>query len=199
MIAYRSAQYFTPLWADANDLPGRFNRAGQDPTQYLCLHPLGPAAEALRNGIGTVADDVSDVRLNLWAVRVPDGEILDVSFDTCTEHGITASELVGDDHSATQDLADRLREGGVEAIKVPSAALPGTDNLVLFGPRVADDYLGEPVEPEELPTGHLTDYAHPPQKLWPYVRWIGTLHSALVAWQSTGVYEHFQDPMPGQP
>ena len=80
---------------------------------------------------------------------------------------------------------------------MPSAALPGTDNLVLFGPRVADDSLGEPVG-RGTPTGHLTDYAHPPQKLWPYVRWMGA-HSALVAWQSTGVYEHFQDPMPGQP
>ncbi|MGH7080644.1 MAG: RES family NAD+ phosphorylase, partial [Acetobacteraceae bacterium] len=36
----------------------------------------------------------------------------------------------------TQDLADRMRAAGSQGIIVPSAALPGTESLVLFGIRL---------------------------------------------------------------
>ena len=50
MICYRNADYLTPLRASqAQRRPGRFHRGTEDePTQYLCLHPLGPHAEAMR-------------------------------------------------------------------------------------------------------------------------------------------------------
>lgn len=48
---------------------------------------------------------------------------------------------------------------------VPSAALPGTHNLILFGVRVLNPFLRAPLTPEEVPTGHLSDGARPRPRL----------------------------------
>jgi hypothetical protein len=194
VVAYRHASHVTPLWPVPNTWSGRYHRRGQV-AQYLSLHPLGPAAEIVRNQVGLYGpDSVFDVVLNLWAIQVPEEGIVDISFDNCDAFHITARQLVDESYSATQDLADRLRTQGVTGIRVPSAALPGTENLVLFGPRVADDYLAHPVQPEELPTGHLTDFAHPPAELYPRVRMFGMPHESLFYWESSGTYEPFHDP-----
>jgi hypothetical protein len=42
---------------------------------------------------------------------------------------------------------------------VPSAALLGTHNLIAFGVRLLHPFVSEPLMPEEIPTGHLTDGA----------------------------------------
>jgi hypothetical protein len=197
VVAYRHASHITPLWPVPNTLSGRYHRRGQI-AQYLCLHPLGPAAEIVRNHLGLDgADHVDDIVLNLWAIQVPEDEVVDISFDNCQEFDVTAQDLVDESYSSTQDLADRLRARGVTGIRVPSAALPGTENLVLFGPRVADDYLARPVQPEELPTGHLTDFAHPAAELYQRVRFIGMPHESLFYWEFSGIYEPFHDPVAG--
>lgn len=46
--------------------------------------------------------------------------------------GLGTGDLVDDDWSACHTAARRLRAAGVDTIRVPSAALPGTENLVLF-------------------------------------------------------------------
>lgn len=78
---------------------------------------------------------------------------------------------------------------------VPSAALPGTSNLVLFGVRVLHPYLAEPVTPEEVRTGHLTDGARPAAEVLRLVRWLGAPHPALDEWLATGAYRTLDDPM----
>lgn len=78
---------------------------------------------------------------------------------------------------------------------VPSAALPGTHNVILFGVRVLNPYLAQPLTPEEIPTGHLTDAARTPAEVTPHVRWFGTPHKAVEQWKSTGRYDLFDDPM----
>lgn len=196
LVAYRHAAYDSPWWANPNSRSGRFHRAFEHATQYLSLHPLGPAAEMLRNHVGPAAEaDYDAVVLDLWAVIVDDGDIVSISFDNCTDHGIEPVELVGDDHGPTQELADRLRGEGVSGIRVPSAALPGSDNLVLFGPRILHPYVLPPVTPEEVRTGHLTDGARPPAEVPPVVRWLGTEHSALNEWRTTGTYSPLDEPI----
>ena len=101
-----------------------------------------------------------------------------VDFDDCASYGLTPDQLVGDDYTATQALADAVRGSGARAMIVPSAALPGTHNLILFGVRVLNPYLSKPFTPEEIPTGHLTDGARPPAEVAPHVRWLGTPHKA---------------------
>lgn len=196
LVAYRHAAYDSPWWANANSRSGRFHRALEHTTQYLSLHPLGPAAEMLRHNVGpgAGATEYDAVLLNLWAVIVDDGNIVHVDFDNCAALGIAPEELVGDDYGPTQELADRLRRDGAAGIRVPSVALPGSDNLVLFGPRILHPYLEVPITPEEIPTGHLTDGARPSAEVASVVRWLGTEHSALNEWRATGTYPLLDDP-----
>ena len=194
IVGYRHAAYDTPWWAFPSSRDGRFHRAGTDTAQYLCRHPLGPAAEMLRHHVGP-AGDPDEVLLNLWAVLVPEDGLVRIDFADCAAQGLDAGELVGDGYGPTQALADTMRERGAAGLIVPSAALPGTDNVVLFGARVLHPYLAEPLSPEELPTGHLSDGARPAVEVGPLVRWLGEPHPSLESWRATGAYPRLQDPL----
>jgi RES domain len=194
LTAFRHAAYDSPWWAFPSSREGRFHRAGQDTVQYLSLHPLGPAAEILRHNVGPDGDP-DDVVLNLWTAVVDIDDVKRVDFDDCETYGRTADELVGDDYSATQALADAVREGGAAAMIAPSAALPGTHNLIVFGVRLLHPFLWEPLMPEEVPTGHLTDGARAAAEIAGHVRWRGTPHAAAEQWKATGTYDLFDDPM----
>ena len=182
-----------PWWAYPSSREGRFHRAGIDTIQYLALHPLGPAAEMLRHNLGPTGN-ADDALLNLWAAAVDLEEVVVISFDDCASHGITADELVGDDYTPTQVLADR-RTAGSQGLIVPSAALPGTESLVLFGTRLLYPYFWSPISPEEVPTGHLTVGARPAAEVRGLVRWFGDPHPALEQWKLTGSYERLEDPL----
>ena len=194
VVAYRHAGYDSPWWAYPSSRDGRFHRAGIDTVQYLALHPLAPAAEMLRHNVGPTGN-ADDILLNLWTATVDLEDVLVISFDDCASHGITADELVGDDYTPTRDLADRTRTAGSQGLIVPSAALPGTESLVLFGIRLLYPYLWRPISPEEIPTGHLTDGARPAAEVHALVRWFGEPHPALEQWKRTGSYERLDDPL----
>lgn len=162
--------------------------------QYLCLHPLGPAAEMLRHNLGP-AGNPDDVLLNLWTALIDLDDLTQVDFKDCVKYGLTPDELVGDDYVPTQALADNVRGSGAVGMIVPSAALPGTYNLILFGVRVLNPFLSQPLTPEEIPTGHLTDGARPPAEVFSNVRWLGAPHKALEQWKTTGNYDLFDDAM----
>lgn len=191
--AFRHAAYDSPWWAFPSARSSRFNRAKQDTVQYLCLHPLGPAAEMLRHNVGP-AGDPDEVILNLWTALCDVSDVTWVDFDECATYGCTPDELVGDGYAPTQSLADQVRASGSSAIVVPSAALPGTHNLILFGARVIHPFLWQPLVPEEIPTGHLTDGARVAADVAGHVRWFGDKHKALEQWKATGSYDLFDDP-----
>lgn len=198
VVAYRHAAYDSPWWVIPSTREGRFNRAyEEEPTQYLALHPLGPTAELLRHQLrGPDLDQAERILANLWAVLVDAEGTVDITFDNCaSDYGIKPRELVGDDYAPTQALATRLRGAGIPGFTVPSAALPGTENLILFGPRVAHPYLEIPVTPEECPTGHLSDGARPALEVLALVRFKGAPHSSLDAWIVTGTCESLDDPL----
>lgn len=194
LTVFRHASYDSPWWAFPSSRAGRFHRARSDTVQYLSLHPLGPAAEMLRHNLGPTGNP-DDVVLNLWAAVVDVDDPIQVDFDDCARYGLTADELIGDDYTPTQALADAIRNSGAAAMIVPSAALPGTHNLILFGVRVLNPFLGKPLTPEEVPTGHLTDGARPPVEVAPHVRWFGAPHNAAEQWKTTGKYDPFDDPI----
>lgn len=193
LVVFRHAAYDTPWWAFPSARGGRFHRAGEETVQYLSLHPLGPAAEMLRHDVGPDGDP-DDVILNLWMATVDVEGVVRVDFDDCETHGRTVDELVGDDYSATQALADTVQATGAQAMIVPSAALPGTHNLILFGVRLLHPYLMEPQGAEEVPTGHLTDGARPAAEVAAHVRWFGNPHASAEQWKATGTYDLFDDP-----
>ena len=193
LTVFRHASYDSPWWAFPSSRPGRFHRARRDTVQYLSLHPLGPAAEMLRHNVGP-SGNPDDAVLNLWTAVVHVDDVTRVDFDDCAEYGLTPAELVGDDYAPTQALAEVVRDSEATAMIVPSAALPGTHNLILFGVRVLNPFLGAPFAPEEIPTGHVTDGARPPAEVVPHVRWFGTSHKAVEEWKTTGKYALFDDP-----
>jgi hypothetical protein len=193
-IVFRHAAYDSPWWAFPSARGGRFHRAGEETVQYLSLHPLGPAAEMLRHNVGPDGDP-DDVMLNLWTAAVDVEDVARIDFDDCDAHGRTVDELVGDDYSATQALADTVQATGAQAMIVPSAALPGTHNLILFGVRLLHPYLGEPPGAEEIPTGHLTDGARSAAEVAAHVRWFGSPHASAEQWKATGTYDLFDDPL----
>ena len=198
IVAYRHAAYDTPWLVNPSRRAGRFHRALDAVTQYLALHPLGPSAEVVTHAFGrdVAPEDVAALRLDLWAVLVDDADVLRVGFADAADHGIVPDALVGDDYAATQAWADGLRSAGVPGVVVPSAALPGTENLVLFGPRVAHPYLLDPQGAVEVPTGHLADAARAPAEVLGVARWPGEPHAALVQWRATGVVVPLADPVP---
>jgi len=193
LTAFRHAAYDSPWWAFPSSRSGRFHRARNQTVQYLSLHPLGPAAELLRHNVGPTGDP-DEVVMNLWAATL-EVDPIRVDFDDCAAYGLSADELVGQDYAPTQALADAVRESGADAMTVPSAALPGTYNLILFGVRVLNPFLRQPLTPEEVPTGHLTDAGRAPAEVAAHVRWFGAPHTAAEQWKTTGTYDLFDDPI----
>jgi hypothetical protein len=119
-------------------------------------------------------------------------DLPDISFDTADLYEIAPAELVSDDRTACHELADRLRRDTAGAI-VPSAALPGTNNVVLFGPRVAAPYLTQPVSSLDIPASITAEGGRPLSSLLSTVRFVGEPHAALEAWKQ-GVSFRFQEP-----
>jgi RES domain len=185
MICYRFAAYSTPLRTVPASQAGRFNRiTDAQPTQYVSLHPLGPLAELMRNADLRSAEQVRAVRMRTWALDIPLDDLPEITFDTADLYDIEPRELVADDQEACRELAQRLRVESPGAI-VPSAALPGTRNVVLFGPRVAAPYLTEPVSTLDIPASITADAGRPLVSLLSLVRFLGDAHPALEAWKES--------------
>ena len=143
---FRFADYGSPLRVVPARRPLRYSRGDEaEPTQYLALHPLGPLAELARANHLRRGDQLAMVYARLWALRIERGDVVEVSFESAAGFEIDPADLVSDDYTACQALATRLRRE-VPGIVVPSAALPGTRNLVLFGARVAVGYDAEIID-----------------------------------------------------
>jgi hypothetical protein len=193
VVCYRFAAYATPLRTVPAWQPARFSRGDEDePTQYLALHPLGPLAELMRNAELRSSEQVRVISTRTWALEVPIDDLPEITFANAERFGITAEQLVGDDYGPCQELAVRLR-ADVEGLIVPSAALPGTRNAVLFGPRVAAPYLTRPVSSLDIPASITADGARPPASLREVVRFPGDTHAALDAWRN-GIDFRFAEP-----
>jgi hypothetical protein len=193
VICYRFASYSTPLRTVPAWQPARYSRGDEDePTQYLSLHPLGPLAELMRNADLRTDEQVAMVSTRTWALEVALGDLPVITFDSAEQFGITAEGLIADDHSACQALAERLRDRMPGAI-APSAALPGTQNVILFGARVAAPYLTRPVSAIDIPASITADHGRPPVSLRSLVRFGGDIHPGLAAWQR-GIGFPFAEP-----
>lgn len=194
---WRLANWDTPLWVGPNRRAGRYNRAGGDPTQYVCLHPWGPWAEILRWEDRRTPRETADLSGRIWSVRIilPE-EPRVIGFDDAEALGVTPEDLVADDYNVCQELADGARASGELALIVPSAALPGTRSLVLLGPRVLVPWELEPVDVDvDVPAAVTADDARPPLAVLPHVRWRGVPHDGPVRWRAGGPAS-FLEPVP---
>jgi RES domain-containing protein len=179
LVCFRAAAFPLPLWSVANPRPGRFNAPGDGAIQYLSLHPLGPFAELARHHGIRELDRLREVRSRVWALRVPLEAPVELSFASARGHGLSAQQLVDDDQGPCRALGRRLRAGAAEGAFYPSAALPGTVNLVLFGRRVLAPYQAEPIDLSDVPGSVAGEDARPVDGLSGLIRHRGEAHVAL--------------------
>jgi hypothetical protein len=84
----------------------------------------------------------AEQRRHMWLVYLRESEIADLStFESWAECGLEPRHAVGD-HADCQALAAELIDGGYRGVLSPSAALPGTVNLTLFGERYEQMLVG---------------------------------------------------------
>lgn len=163
VVAYRLSSWESPVRTEPSRLDGRYHRAGElEPTQYFCLHPLGPWAELMRARDLRTREQLLAVRERTWAAVLDVEGFVRIGFDEASDHGLRPSDLVSTDYRACQRLADRMRALGVPGMIVPSAALPGTENVVVLGARVAAPYsLDPPVSPLDTPASLTAEGGRP--------------------------------------
>ena len=108
--------------ADPAVTSGRYHRIGGYGVWYASSSEVGAWAELFRHHYGGVS--LFEVRRLIGRVHVRDLRILDLTNEQIrAELGITARDLVSDDLSRCQLIAERARSDGYEAILAPSAAL----------------------------------------------------------------------------
>jgi hypothetical protein len=184
LVGFRLANYETPLWSVENFSAGRFNHADSGFTQYLSLHPLTPWAELLRGEDRRTRERAVLMRYPLWAIRVQlDAEPYALTFDSARRHGLAPHDLVADDQTVCRALADTFRDQGPSAFTAPSAALPGTTNLVVLEPRVLTGWDVVALDDLDWPGSLAGQDGRCPEGLWDLVHFRGARrpHGALAA------------------
>lgn len=114
---------------------GRWHRLGDGYAQYLSESPPGAWAELIRYYRIRSRDFAAEQQRNLWLIYVEETDIADLgSFDAWEACGLDPALAIGP-HADCQRLVVELHDAGYRGVLSPSAALPDTINLTLFGPR----------------------------------------------------------------
>jgi RES domain len=166
---------------------GRYNEPDAGSTQYLSLHPLTPWAELLRNEDRRTREQAVLMRYPLWALRLRfDDPPPELTFDNARDFGLTPEDLVADDHTPCRVLAQRFRDSGPHAFIAPSAALPGTRNLVVLEPHVLVPWNQIPIDEIDWPGSLASQDGRCPEGLWHLVHYRATRrkHAAFEAWEN---------------
>jgi RES domain-containing protein len=188
-VAFRYSNYDTPFWVRPNSEPGRWHRINDGPTQYLSTSVEGAWAELIRaEGLRTESE-VALVRMPIWVAEVQVHWIADYgSFRKAEEAGFAPDALIDDDFARCQEEGRRLRQAGLQGVLAPSAALPGSVNLTLFGPRIASTLQLRPLLASSIPAMKIAVGA-PPEGVVERVRQRGMRHS---------LYEEFRTGVPAR-
>jgi len=119
---------------------GRFNPPNEFGALYTSVDPRTAAQEVAR-GLRTRGIDPDQFPEGAWWVyelEVRLKSVLDLTApDVLQKSGISESSLTGSDVNATRRIAAEAREQGYQALLVPSAAAPGSRNLVVFLDRAS--------------------------------------------------------------
>jgi hypothetical protein len=181
-LAFRYADYDTPVWARPNTESGRWHRAHTVPTQYFGRSTDVGWADLLRHENLRADAEAALVSMPLWIVRLNEQLIADYeTFDKAEQAGFPPDALIDEDWDRCQVEGDRLRALGYRGVLAPSAALPGERTLTLFGGRRAIGWDEEPLLASAVPANVLTKGA-PPPGLVARVRYRGEEHSEYRAY-----------------
>lgn len=180
---FRYSSYDVPFWARPNTTDERWHNVGDGPTQYLSATPDGAWAELIRNENLRSENELRLVEMPLWQARVEQGRIADYrGFETAAKAGFDPEMLIHDDHSMCRTEGRRLREAGFAGVLYPSSALPGEENLVLFGAKISLPWGAPRRLASGIPAARLTVGA-PPADLLPRVRHVGARHAGFSEYQ----------------
>ena len=184
-VAYRATSYDVPLWVSPNRRSGRWNVAGEALTQYLALDAEAPFAEVLRHEDLRTKEAASHYSSTIWQAQIEEALIVDYSsFALAEQAGVDPAALVDDDLERCQAEASWLKDEGARGILSPSAALPGSINLTLFGPRVGVGWATTAKLASAIPVQRVAT-GHPPPGLTKRVRYFGQFHPLLRSFGET--------------
>ncbi|MGN6215528.1 MAG: RES family NAD+ phosphorylase [Solirubrobacterales bacterium] len=175
-VAFRYSNYDTPFWVRSNSEDGRWHKAGEEATQYLSTTVEGAWAELIRaEGLRSEAE-VALIRMPMWVAEVHVQQIADYStFEKAASAGFPPEALIEDDYGRCQEEGKRMRAAGLQGVLAPSAALPGSLNLTLFGPRVACTWGARPLLASSISATEIAVGA-PPEGVVERVRQLGEPH-----------------------
>jgi RES domain-containing protein len=183
-----------PLWVSPNRRSGRWNIAGKTPTQYLALDAEAPFAEVLRREDLRTEEDASHYSSTIWQMQIEEAMVVDYSsFALAEQAGFDPAALVDDDFERCQAEATRLSDEGARGILSPSAALPGSINLTLFGPRVGVGWATTAKLASAIPVQRVAT-GHPPPGLTSRVRYFGRAHPLLRSFGETSKQQNPPGP-----
>jgi RES domain len=197
LVAFRLANYETPLWSVPNLSAGRYNEPDAGFTQYLSLHPLTPWAELLRNEERRTREQAVLMRYPLWALRLQfDEPPPELTFDNARDFGLNPEDLVADDHTPCRTVARTFRASGPNTFIAPSAALPGTKNLVVLEPHVLVPWNQIPIDEIDWPGTLTSQDGRCPEGLWDLVHYreTGRKHVGFEAWENGDDFA-FEEPL----
>jgi RES domain-containing protein len=181
-VPYRLTSYDVPLWVSPNRRSGRWNIAGDNPTQYFALDPEAPFAEILRHEELRTDEVASHYRSTIWQAQIEEGMVVDYSnFELAERAGFEPEALVSDDLERCQAEARWLIDKGARGVLSPSAALPGSTNLTLFGPRVGVRWGATAELASAIPVQRVMS-GGPPPGLAARVRYVGQPEPLLEAY-----------------
>ena len=119
---------------------GRFNPPNEFGALYTSFEETTAAKEVAR-GLkqrGIDPDQFPDRAWWVYELEVKLESVLDLTdADVLQKSGLQRDSLTGSDVIATREIAAKAREHGYEALLVPSAAAPGSKNLVIFFDKIS--------------------------------------------------------------
>lgn len=165
LVGFRYSSYDVPFWVRPNTHAQRWNASLEAPTQYWSLTPDGAWAEHIRfNDIRTEAE-LDEVRVPIWACRLPSIGLLDLRDPGVRErYGLKHSDLTAAEWSPCQLAATAMRAHGVRGILSPSPVLADATNVTLFGPRRAIAFETRPALASAVPAA-IVAIGRPPRRL----------------------------------
>jgi hypothetical protein len=181
-VAFRYSNYDTPFWVRPNPDEGRWHRQGDGPTQYLSVTVEGAWAELMWAESLRAEAEVALVRMSMWVAELELHRIADYrTFEEAGRAGFPPDALIDEDYSRCQEEGGRLRDAGYQGVLAPSAALPGSLNLTLFGPRIASRWGSQPALASSIPATKIA-VGSPPEGIVARVRHRGEPDPAYEAY-----------------
>jgi RES domain-containing protein len=181
-VAFRYADYDTPLWVRPNSEAGRWHRPRTSATQYMALSPDACWADRIRHENLRTEAEAELIRMPLWVLKIDEQRVADYeTFEKAAAAGFPPDALIDDDWERCQAEAARLIDLGFRGVLTPSSALPGESALTLFGGRRGVGWDEEPYVASAIPAKVVTR-GGPPRGLVARVRFFGDEHSEYVAY-----------------